>query len=102
MPVVFDGHSLIDGRDGLLEIPSAVFAALDLDAIGFLRADPVEIYERRCRDVERERPTRDPATLALHQQLAELAAKRIANDIGRPFQRLDGDKIWSLAALLGF
>lgn len=100
LPVVFDGHSLIDGRDGLLEIPSSVFSALGLDAIGFLDADPAAIFERRCRDAGRERPARDAATLAHHQGLAEAAARRIANDIGRPFQRLDGDPIGSFAALL--
>lgn len=100
LPVVFDGHSLIDGRDGLLEIPSMVFAALNLDAIGFLAVDPATIFERRSRDTGRERPARDLASLTYHQRLAEAAARRIAADIGQPFHRLDGDLTVSLAALL--
>lgn len=100
LPVVFDGHSLIDGRDGLLEIPSTVFAALSLDAIAFLAADPAAIFERRRLDAGRERPARDLATLAQHQSLAEAAARRIADDIGRPFHPLDGDPIGRLASLL--
>jgi adenylate kinase len=55
---VFEGHSLIDGRDGLLEIPSTVFAALSLDAIAFLAADAAAIFERRRLDTGREHPTR--------------------------------------------
>lgn len=100
LPVVFDGHSLIDGRDGLIEIPSTVFAALSLDAIAFLAAEPAAIFERRRLDAGRERPARDLATLTLHQNLAKTAARRIADDIGRPFHPLDGDPIERLASLL--
>lgn len=100
LPVVFDGHSLIDGRDGLLEIPSPVFAALSLDAVAFLAADPAAIFERRRLDAGRERPTRDLVTLAQHQSLAESAARRIAEDIGRPFHSLDGDTTECLASLI--
>lgn len=100
LPVVFDGHSLIDSRDGLLEIPSTVFAALSLDAIAFLAADPANIFERRRLDAGRERPARDLVTLAQHQSLAETVARRIANDIGRPFHLLDFDQKERLASLL--
>lgn len=100
LPVVFDGHSLIDSRDGLLEIPSAVFTALGLDAVAFLAADPAVIFERRRSDAERERPARAPGLLAEHQSLAEAAARRISNDIDRPFYRLDRDTAGHLAALL--
>lgn len=100
LPVVFDGHSIIDVGDGLLEIPSTVFAALDLDAIAFLAADPTAIFERRSLDAGRERPTRDVATLAQHQRIAENSARRIAVDIGRPFHSLDDDPTGNFVALL--
>ncbi len=101
IPVVFDGHSLIDGQDGLIEIPSSVFAALSLDAVAFLVSDPSTIFERRSFDAGRQRPSRDPMTLARHQILAEKAALRIANDIGRQFHLLDCDPEQRLASLLG-
>lgn len=91
LPVVFDGHSVIDGRDGLVEIPSAVFAALGLDAVCFLFADPATICERRSRDTGRNRPIRDTRTLGAHQTFAATVAERIARDIDRPFYILKAD-----------
>ncbi|BBF70622.1 ATP-binding protein [Sphingomonas bisphenolicum] len=85
LPIVFDGHSIIDGRDGLIEIPASVFAELELDAIFYMAADPHVIAERRRADVGRERPHRDVATLEQHQHLAEAKARCIAQDLGRPF-----------------
>src|SRR5690242_897384 len=78
-PIVFDGHSVIDGRDGLIEIPGGVFAALDLAAISFLQADPVTIAARRSHDTVRQRPLRDEATLAEHQERAIIVARRAAD-----------------------
>ncbi len=93
LPIVFDGHSLIDGKDGLVEIPAEVFAELDLDAICYLKADPELIFERRQGDVGRERPIRNSATLRRHQTLAEAAARRIAVNIASKFIVLeDGQK----------
>src|SRR5690606_14254206 len=58
LPVVLDAHSVIDGREGLLEIPSSVFHRMALEAISFLKADPGDIAERRLGDVNRIRPNR--------------------------------------------
>jgi len=85
LPIVFDGHSVIDGREGLIEIPSSVFGDLRFDAICFLADDPSVIAERRRADIGRERPYRDVATLQDHQRIAEAAARRIAREIECPF-----------------
>lgn len=99
LPIVFDGHSIIDGRDGLIEIPASVFAELELDAIFYMAADPHLIAERRRADVSRERPDRDVPTLEHHQKLAESKARRIADALGRPFILIaDGE----LGAVLDF
>lgn len=91
LPVVFDGHSIIDGRSGLIEIPSSVFAALGLDAICIMTAAPAMIFERRSHDIARERPPRDIQALAAQQALAIANAQRIARDLDRPFYRFEID-----------
>ncbi|MGO4670074.1 ATP-binding protein [Bosea sp. 2RAB26] len=85
LPIVFDGHSVIDGRDGLVEIPAFVFASLGLDAICYLVADPQSIVERRQEDLARERPARDVKTLEAHQIFAQAVAQRIASEIACSF-----------------
>lgn len=85
LPIFFDGHSVIDGRNGLTDIPSWVFGDLELDAICFLADDPCVIAERLRADVGRERPYRDVATLQRLREIAEAAARRIAKEIGRQF-----------------
>lgn len=100
LPIIFDGHSVIDGSDGLIEIPSTVFRELGLDAICFLAADPYLIAERRRADVERKRPFRDVATLQDHQKIAEAAARRIATEVERPFIYIADGKIDLIGKLI--
>lgn len=100
VPIVFDGHSIIDGRDGPVEIPDEIFAALDLAAISFLRADPATIAARRNHDTFRQRPLRDEATLAEHQERAIAVARRAADTIGCPFQLLVSDDIWIIERMI--
>ncbi|WP_296612400.1 AAA family ATPase [Sphingomonas sp.] len=92
VPIVFDGHSIIDGRDGLIEIPSEVFAALGLAAICFLEAEPSVIATRRCNDARRQRPNRNVDVLRGHQAIAQAAARRIAYEIGCPFRVISDDE----------
>lgn len=102
LPVVFDGHSVIDGRDGIVEIPSAVFAALGVEAICFLDVDPELIAYRRLSDTGRPRPHRNAETLASHQQAARAAAARIAHELGKPFKAIaDGGVDDLLVAIQG-
>lgn len=93
LPIIFDGHSVIDGRDGLIEIPSSVFCELGLNGIYFLAADPSVIAERRRTDIGRDRPYRDVATLQKHQEVAAEAARRIALEIGCPYIHISNDGI---------
>lgn len=91
LPIIFDGHSVIDGRDGLIEIPTEVFRALNLNAICFLHAAPSDIAIRRLRDLSRQRPCRHEQELDEHQQIAIAAARRIANELGCPFHLVTSD-----------
>lgn len=101
LPIVFDGHSVIDGRDGLLEIPASVFADLALDAILYMSADPHVIAGRRLADTGRDRPARDAEALAEHQRVAEDAARRIAGQIGCTFIPIADGDIDRIVAVLG-
>lgn len=89
VPIVFDGHSVIDGQDGIIAIPTSVFQQLMLNSIFYLFADPKVIFERRQNDFNRKRPVRDVETLADHQRIALSNASRIANELGCPFQIID-------------
>lgn len=100
LPIIFDGHSVIDGRGGLIEIPSSVFGELELDAICFLAADPDAIAERRRADIERERPIHNAAILQDHQKIAESAARRIASEIKCSFISVTESEISLLRELL--
>jgi len=92
LPIIFDGHSIIDGRDGLIEVPSSVFREFGLNAIYFLGADPEAIAERRRGDFGRERPFRDVETLRNQQELAMAVAQRIATDIGCVFANISNGR----------
>jgi adenylate kinase len=82
--VVFDGHTIIDGANGLIEIPADVFAALQISHIVFLEGNPDQIVLQRRNDTTRSRPILSPEELAYQQRLAIAVAKRISQDLGVP------------------
>ncbi|WP_264606398.1 ATP-binding protein [Sphingobium sp. B2D3C] len=98
--IVFDGHSVIDGGNGLIEIPADVFAALELDAICILQAAPAEILLRRQGDSARLRPVRSEEALAEHQEKATKVARAIAEQLNVPFALLGNADETKLAALI--
>ena len=100
LPVVFDGHSIIDGMDGLIKIPAAVFLSLNLDAICFLSAEPGTIFDRRKNDGTRPRPERDAATLAEHQRIARETARDIAGEIGCKFVEISHADLEQLEGII--
>ncbi|AYO81762.1 ATP-binding protein [Methylobacterium brachiatum] len=100
LPVIFDAHSVIDGRNGLVEIPSEVFSPLGLAAIFFLKADPIIIAQRRLIDTGRDRPIRTSDLLAEHQAIAQAAAERIAVDIKCTYAEIEGQDIERVIKIL--
>jgi len=100
MPVVFDGHSIIDTPAGLLDIPLAVFQAINPAAIVYIAADPTLIQQRRHGDSGRVRPERSADDLAKHQELALARARYFAAELGIPFHILTSDSVDALIALL--
>jgi adenylate kinase len=100
LPIVFDGHSVIDGRDGLIEIPTEVFSALGLDAICFLQAEPSDIFVRRQSDMARPRPARTVEALGEHQKRAIALAMRIADRLDCPFSLITNEDSAKLIAFI--
>lgn len=98
--IVFDGHSVIDGGNGLIKIPADVFACLELQAICVLQAAPDDILARRRSDAARLRPTRSVDALAEHQEMAIEVARAIAEQLVLPFSLLGNEDEEKLAALI--
>jgi len=79
--VVLDGHTVIDGSSGLIEIPAEVFGILRVRHILFLAAHPDQIAERRRNDSHRSRPHRSTEQIRAHQELAIRVAEKIAAEL---------------------
>ena len=85
--ILFDGHSLIDAGDKLIEIPVDVISAIGPAAVLFLWEEPQIIAERRAADTARRRPSRSAPELAEHQARAEELARFYAQRLQLPFFR---------------
>ncbi|MBO9505386.1 AAA family ATPase [Qipengyuania flava] len=99
--IIFDCHSVIDGADGIQEIPSEVFRAIGITDMAFLSVAPQELMRRRSSDRARGRPRRSVRELAAHQSIAIEAAIRISEDCCVHFTDIGSDPEQMLVALLG-
>jgi adenylate kinase len=70
MPIIFDGHCVVDSAAGLIEIPPEVIEALSISGIVFIEDQPGAIVERRAGDTTRTRPIRSESEIELHQNQA--------------------------------
>jgi adenylate kinase len=70
LPIIFDGHSVIDVGDRLIEIPVDVIEALRPDGLVFVRDDPAAIVAKRAGDVSRTRPSRTESEVGAHRMRA--------------------------------
>jgi len=89
--ILFDGHSVIDAGDKLIEIPVDVIAAIGPAAVLFLWEKPQTIAERRAADLSRRRPPRSAAELAEHQARAEELALLYAQRLQVAFFRVHSE-----------
>jgi adenylate kinase len=87
-PVVLDGHVVIDGASGLVDIPASVFG-LGVQHMLFIRASANEVAERRQKDALRARPQRTITEITAHQEHALRRAKTITGQLGIPLAVLD-------------
>lgn len=84
LPIVFDGHCVVDNGDRLLEIPVEVIAGLAITHLIFIEGSPQDIVERRRKDTTRVRPERIEEELAQHQQRAKFVCERYSQLLGLP------------------
>lgn len=98
--VLLDGHTVIDTGDGLMQIPTEVFRALEIDMFVFLEAEPQLILDRRANDKSRTRPELAIDILARHQQDALGITRRIATEMSVPLQIVTALRLEQSAALL--
>jgi adenylate kinase len=81
---ILDAHLLIDGRDGLIEIPTTVFRELEITKIIFLQAPASEIASRRSNDDFRVRPARSIEELRQHQSYELSLSSALCLELGIP------------------
>jgi adenylate kinase len=70
LPIIFDGHCVIDSGSRLVEIPVDVIRLLSVSGLVFVRSCAQDIVEKRRGDKTRVRPLRTPAEILAHQQRA--------------------------------
>jgi adenylate kinase len=81
LPIVLDGHVLIDGKGGLIPIPSDVFRQIGTKHLVFLQDEPSTIRLRRTLDQGRLRPSRTVEELGEQQDLAIKTAAKICREL---------------------
>jgi adenylate kinase len=82
--VVLDSHTLIERDTDHFLVDPAIFAAVGLAAMIFLRGEPHEIEKRRANDQSRSRPRKGADALAKVQAEAVSQAELICREIRVP------------------
>ncbi len=88
--VILDGHAVIFGEGGAIEIPPTVFRTIGCSAVVILEESPKIIRARRLRDVARVRPDLDESELSIQQEISSQSAARIAVELSIPVFRIRG------------
>ncbi len=98
--IIFDGHTIIDAGNQLIEIPFHVIQAIGPAAIIHLWDDSKAIASRRVSDVSRQRPARNADELDAHQRRSDALAQDYADRLGLPFCRIQSGEHERLAAFI--
>lgn len=83
--VIFDGHSIIDNNQGIIQIPSDVIKGLKPKKIVFIEDNPEAIFDRKMMDHTRDRSGISPDILREQQDKALTQAKIYADELSLPF-----------------
>jgi adenylate kinase len=70
IPIILDGHCVVDSDAGLIDIPVDVIEALSVSGIVFVQDRPEAIVARRANDRTRTRPAKSEAEIECHQEHA--------------------------------
>lgn len=95
-----DGHVVIDHGEGLTNISSDVFKALEVKVMVHLEADPARVARNRSLDTSRSRPGHKPDMLAQHQNMSRAHAKSIAKTLQIGFHVVTHDDVAHLVKVL--
>lgn len=83
--IVMDGHVVIHGPQGLEDLSSQVFSALNVDGMVHLSASPERILRNRVNDGSRDRPILSEQEILDHQLRSIRVAKAICCSVDVPF-----------------
>jgi adenylate kinase len=98
--VVFDAHLLIDGSNGVVEIPSWVFTKIKLKHMIFLEIPPLQILQQRQFDTHRTRPIRSVEEIECHQIRAIELATSICSELGVPLSIVGANDFHQVTEIL--
>jgi len=98
--IIMDGHVVIDHGEGLTNISSNVFKALEVKVMVHLEADPERIAKNRSLDTSRSRPVYKLETLSQHQNISRTHARSIAETLQIGFHVATHDDVPNLAKVL--
>lgn len=98
--IIMDGHVVIDHGEGLTNISSDVFKALDVMVMVHLEADPTRVAQNRSLDRSRSRPSYDKNILGQHQNMSRAHAQSIAKTLHIGFHIMTQDDAAQLAKVL--
>lgn len=101
VPIVLDGHILVDSEHEIIEIPVSVFRAIGATHIVFLQDTPEEIVRRRRLDANRFRPVRSADELLDQQSRAIVLAARSACGMNIPISIIMQGHLRTLSDLIG-
>lgn len=90
--VLFDVHTLIETKGGIIDVPFDIFDRLRPSRMFFLYANPEDISSRRAHDESRERITQPTAELAHLQGYSENTARGYSSKLDIPFERATHEK----------
>jgi adenylate kinase len=99
--VVLDAHTVIETRDGIREIGTAVFEMLRIDGLMHLSSSPELILRNRINDIGRSRPQLSISEIAKNQATSLSAARRIAKDLRIPFCEVSADELMTTLHFMG-
>lgn len=100
MPIVIDGHTVIDTPSGYICVPASVFDALTVEHIIFLSDAPDRVAHRRQQDSSRKRPSRTVSELHDYQRMALLHATSISAELRIPLIQITAAAYGDLISLL--
>jgi adenylate kinase len=98
--ILLDAHMLIDGQDGILEIPYEIFERLAPRRLILLVANAEDIVSRRSLDSSRKRPLRTSNEIAQQQLRSVELARTYCQKMGIPYIEFCSQDIFAILDII--